>query len=194
MLGHEHVRATVAALLAQRVPVRLAAVRAALGVTSPVDPDPDAGYLLADGLPRAEGAYPVVVVQTTDLAGAETTGPAVGGQAQRWRTVYGLRVVVACSAATVADFAAASRDRDRLLLAVREALMATRGAGALTWNPAELRETTGAAAETLAGRPLAAGQLDLPVRCIEVLDPLPVPAPVAGGGITAGPRDASQDL
>lgn len=168
MRGHEHVRSSVLAYLETAVPERLGMLRDDLSVTSPVDP---ATYGLADSLTLAT-EYPVVLVRSTSVPGivAETT--VVEAQTSSWFVRYDLEVVVACSTAEHGSYDAACVDRDRLLLATREALLLATDVGDdIELVRSGMSEDTGPAAETLRGAPLAVGSISLAALVEEVLVP-----------------------
>jgi hypothetical protein len=90
--------------------------------------------------------------------------------------IYQLRVVVACRTDVAGGDEAASRDRDRLLLAVRESLLGRANLPSdMEISTADLAEDTGAATQDLRGRPLSAGQLTFRVALMETLAPTPAP-------------------
>jgi hypothetical protein len=90
--------------------------------------------------------------------------------------LYSLRIVVACRTDVAGGEELASVDRDRLMLAVREALLAPGNFPAdLELLTQDMAEDTGAAAQDLRGRPLAAGQITCQVGVLETLAALPVP-------------------
>lgn len=191
MRGHEYVRATVRDHLAATVPGRLAAIRVALEVDSPSNPPPGA-YLLADGLPTDPALYPCVVVMSTGSPTMRRQSVAAAGDPCDYVVGYSLTVVVGCRTDTAGGEEHASRDRDRLMLAVRESLL---GSGSFPDDfellTQDLTEETGAAAQDLRGRPLAAGQLSLGAGVLETLSPIPVPADIEEteidvAGYTAG--------
>jgi hypothetical protein len=122
MKGHEYARAQVKTHLASRVGPRLAAIRSALSVSSPSSPAAGA-YILADQLPVDPALYPCVVVMSTGAPRMRAQSVRADGDAADFIVVYDLRVVVACRVDTAGSDEAASVDRDRLLLAVREALL-----------------------------------------------------------------------
>lgn len=175
MKGHEYARAQVKAHLAATVGPRLAAIRAALEVASPTNPI-SAAYILADSLPVDPNLYPCVVVMSTGAPRIRRQSVSASGDTTDFIVVYDLRVVVACRVDTAGGDEAASRDRDRLLLAVRESLLGRANLPEdLEMVVGDLAEETGAAAQDLRGRPLAAGQVTFSVAVLETLTPSPVP-------------------
>jgi hypothetical protein len=175
MKGHEYARAQVRAHLLAQVPGRLAALRTVLQVSTPANPA-TAAYQLADGLPTDPNLYPAVVITSTGAPRITRQSVYAAGDSADFIVVYDLRVVVACRTDTAGGDEAASRDRDRLLLAVREALLAHANLPAdVEFFTDQLAEDTGAASQDLRGRPLSAGQVTFSVAVIETLAPIPVP-------------------
>jgi hypothetical protein len=175
MRGHEYARAQVKAHLAATVGTRLAAIRAALSVSTPTNPAAGA-YLLADALPTDPNLYPAVVVMSTGAPRIRRQSVTASGDSADFIVVYDLRVVVACRVDSAGGEEAASRDRDRLLLAVRESLLGRANLPAdLEMVVGDLAEETGAAAQDLRGRPLAAGQVTFSVAVLETLAASPAP-------------------
>ena len=113
MRGHEYIREAIRTYLESAVPVRLAAHLAANGLTSPNVAD--LRFLLADGLQEITD-FPAVIVRSTDATDDTRTADGT------WRIVYDVEVVVACDHRVHGDAEGASKDRDRVLLAVREAV------------------------------------------------------------------------
>lgn len=173
MKGHEYAREVLKAHLEAWVPARLETIRAARDADFP--PDPKA-YLLSDVLPDDTAGYPCVLVQSTSMPDWQrTTGGAPG---EEFIVDYDVRIVVAVGYSQIGKSAGenASIGRDRLLLAIREALLwrSTLAADAVLIS-AGLTEQTGAAAQDLQARPIAMGQIDTRVRVVETLtDPLVV--------------------
>lgn len=173
MKGHEYVRATVRTLLQAKVPARLTAIKTALTVSTPAAP---AAYLLADRLPTDPAQYPCVLINSTGTPRMRAQSVYADGDSADFIVVYDLRVVVACRTDTAGGDEAASRDRDRLLLAVREALLGRANLpDEVEIVTTDMREDTGAATQDLRGRPLSAGQLTFSVATLETLAPVPVP-------------------
>ena len=168
MLGHEYVKASLLTYLAAAVPERLDVLRAALTVTSPADP---AAYTAADSL-AVSTAYPVVLVRSTAAPAIRAAGTPTAGETATFAVAYDLEVVVACDSGAHGDYPSACTDRDRLLLAVRESLLLAADVGdGVALQVAGMTEQTGAAAETLQGRPLAAGSVSLRAIVVEDLAP-----------------------
>jgi hypothetical protein len=175
MRGHEYARAQVKAHLAATVGPRLAAIRSALTVTTPTNPAAGA-YLLADSLPTDPNLYPVVVIMSTGAPRIRRQSVSAAGDTSDFIVVYDLRVVVACRVDSAGGEEAASRDRDRLLLAVRESLLGRANLPSdLEMVVGDLAEETGAAAQDLRGRPLAAGEVTFSVAVLETLAAIPAP-------------------
>lgn len=175
MRGHEYARAQVKTHLAARVGPRLGAIRAALEVSTPTNPAAGS-YMLADQLPVDPSLYPAVVVMSTGAPRIRRQSVTASGDETDFVVVYELRVVVACRTDVAGGEEAASRDRDRLLLAVREALLGRANLpDDIEMLTSELREETGAASQDLRGRPLAAGQVTFSVAVLETLAPIPAP-------------------
>lgn len=171
MKGHEYARTKVRDHLSTYVPGRLAAIRAALSVTTPSNP-PAGAYLLADALPSDPALYPAVVVMSTGAPRIQRQSVVASNIPSDFIVLYSLRVVIACRTDTAGGEEQASRDRDRLLLAAREALLGRVNLPAdVEFFTNDMVEETGAAAQDLRGRPLAAGQLRFDVAVLETLAP-----------------------
>lgn len=184
MRGHEYARTAVLERLRDVLPIRLAGIRAALEVATPVDP-PASAYLLADSLPDDPGQYPCVVVMSTSAPVIKRQGVAGDGESVDYIVRYSLRIVVACRLDETGGAVAASLDRDRLLLAVREALISrTAMPEDFDIEPSSISEQTGAAAQDLRGRPLAAGEITVTAMALETLRPLPEPSYIESTAIT----------
>ena len=176
MRGHEYARDQVRAHLQTTVPTRLAAIRTALSAATPVNP---AGYLLTDYLPTDPAMYPCVGVMPSGAPTMRRRSVQAAGHAADFVVIYSLRIVVACRTDVAGGEETASRDRDRLMLAVREALLAPGSfPDDLELLTQDIAEDTGAAAQDLRGRPLAAGQITCQVGVLETLAPIPVPDPI----------------
>lgn len=173
MRGHEYARAQVKTHLQATVPARLAAIRSGLTAQTPVNP---AGYFLTDSLPTDPALYPCVVIMSTGAPAMRRQSVLAAGDAVDFVVIYSLRIVVACRTDVAGGDEAASVDRDRLMLAVREALLAP---GSMPSDfelmTQDLAEDTGAAAQDLRGRPLAAGQITCQAGVLETLAALPAP-------------------
>lgn len=180
MKGHEYARAQVKAHLAATVGPRLTAIRSAPTPALTTPPNPAAGsYLLSDQLPVDPALYPCVVIMSTGSPRIRKQSVYGAGDSTDFICVYDLRVVVACRTDTAGGEEAASVDRDRLLLAVRESLLGRANLPAdLEILTDDMREETGAASQDLRGRPLAAGQVTFTVAVLETLTPA-TPAPTA---------------
>ena len=186
MKGHEYVREAVRTHLETYVPLRLAAHLTANGLSSPTASD--VTFLLADGLQDID-TFPVVVVRSTDASDDVQTFNGA------WWMTYELEVIVACDHRVHGDSEGASKDRDRLLLAVRECVYAASGlTDDIDISPAKRPEQTGAAAETRAGVPLAAGTIRFVARVVEELLPLTAVEDIDAIDQTVTAFDASQDL
>lgn len=198
MKGHEYPRRLLRDMLAVEVPVRLDAIRAALSteyepVTWP--PDPRA-YLLADQLPMKEENYPAVLITST------TSQPESNLQAGLGEFIYEYAVTigVAVVAARHGGEEESSTGRDRILLAVREALMLNASLADDCFAVVRgMTETTGAAVETMQGQPLSLGNITFAVRVVEELtDPILTeagdPAEVTSTALDVLVVDATGDL
>lgn len=174
MKGHEYVRAQVRAHLQATVPGRLAAIRSGIqGATTPPSP---ASYGLADRLPTDPALYPAILVTSTSAPSMVKQSVYAAGDSADFVVIYQMRVVVACRTDIAGGDEAASRDRDRLLLAVREALLGRANLPSdMEISTADLAEDTGAATQDLRGRPLSAGTLTFRAAVMETLAPAPVP-------------------
>lgn len=160
MTGHEYIREAIRTYLEADVPARLATNLAADGLLTP-NPS-DMAFMLADGLQDVT-VFPVVVVRSTDSKHEADTGDGV----HLFR--YDIEVIVACDHRVHGDAEGGSKDRDRVLRAVREAIYAVGGLGDdIEFVPGDRPEKTGAAMETRAGVPLAAGTLQFTARTLEV--------------------------
>lgn len=173
MKGHEYARAAVKTLLEAKVPGRLKAIRTALQATTPPAP---AAYLLADRLPTDPALYPAIVISSTGAPRMRSQSVYADGDSADFVVFYDVRVVVACRTDLAGGDEASSRDRDRLLLAVREALLGRANLpDDIELVTSDLAEDTGAATQDLRGRPLSAGQVTFQVATLETLAPAPVP-------------------
>lgn len=173
MRGHEYARATIKTLLQAKVPGRLSAIKTALTVTTPAVP---ASYLLADRLPTDPALYPCILINSTGAPRMRSQSVYADGDSADFIVVYDVRVVVACRTDVAGGDEAASLDRDRLLLAVRESLLGRANLPAdFDIATSDITEDTGAATQDLRGRPLSAGQITFSVATLETLAPIPVP-------------------
>lgn len=169
MKGHEYARAQVKTHLQARVPGRLTAIKAALQASTPAAP---AAYLLADRLPVDPALYPCIIVNSTGAPRLRAQAVYGKGDTADFIVVYDVRVVVACRTDVAGGDEAASVDRDRLLLAVREALLSPGNMPEdIEIVTTDMTEDTGAATQDLRGRPLSAGQVTFGVACLETLLP-----------------------
>lgn len=199
MKGHEYARQLLRTMLATEVPLRLDAIRAAHTVDPEAPetwpPDPKA-YLLADQLPMKEEQYPAVLI-TSSTAQPDTNLQAGLGE---FIYEYALTVGVAVVAPRHGGEERSSIGRDRILLAVREALMLNASLADDCFAVVRgMTETTGAAVETLQSQPMSLGNLTFAVRVVEVLtDPILTeagePAAVLTHAETVTAVDASEPL
>ena len=173
MRGHEYARARLRAHLQATVPTRLTAIKSALNVTTPAAP---ASYSLADRLPVDPNLYPAILITSTAAPTMTKQSVYAAGDSADFIVTYQIRVVVACRTDIAGGDEAASVDRDRLLLAVRESLLGRANLPAdMEISTADLAEDTGAATQDLRGRPLSAGQITFRVALMESLAPSPAP-------------------
>lgn len=180
MRGHEYARSVVLSRLVEVLPTRLEGIRTALEVDTPLDP-PEAAYLLADSLPTDPNLYPCVVVMSTSAPTFKRQSVMADGDSADYIVHYSISVVVACRVDEAGAEPQASIDRDRLMLAVRESLMTrTDMPEDIDLDISSITEETGASAQDLRGRPLAAGQITLRVVAIETFAPLPAPDVIVG--------------
>lgn len=199
MKGHEYPRQLLASMLEAEVPVRLAAIRAAL-TTDPEapetwPPDPKA-YLLADELPLKEEKYPAVLITSSSAAVDRNIQAGLG------EFMYEYALTIGC--AVVADRhggeTKSSLGRDRILLAIREALLLNAQLADDCFAVVRaLTEETGAAVETLQGKAMSLGNITFAVRVVEELtDPLLTeagePVEITSHAETVLAVDASHDL
>lgn len=195
MNGHEHARRAVLEFLQSRIPAFLEVVRTQAGGDSPADPAATS-YLLADELPDDAGLYPCVVVRSTDATAGMSYAAQVDGEPGQREFEYGVEVIVAAARREFsrtktndAPSVQSSVDRDRLMLAARWALMSPGDLDAVTRIARNPREETGAAAQLLDGKPVAAGTLAFSVVVIE-----DIPALDAADAITGGDLDVTPSL
>ena len=186
MKGHEYIREAIRTYLEVAVPPRLAAHLAGNGLTSP-DPA-GVAFLLADGLQDITD-FPAVVVRSTD------SGDERQVTTDTWWFAYDIEVIVACDHRVHGDAEGASKDRDRLLLAVRECIYRASGlTDDIDMSPKGRPEATGAASETRAGVPLAAGTLKFRARVTETLTDLDPPEDIDAVDQSVTVFDASQPI
>lgn len=190
MLGHEAVRAAVRDHLAASVPARLDAIRESLEADWPRDP---VAYRLIDTLSMNE-SYPMVLVRSTDAPSMKADTAVAAGAPSVWIVTYNLEVGVAVASSVLGSWEQTCVARDRLLLAVREALLAPADLGMVTLARSTVTEETGPAVETINGQPLAVGSLKLTAMAVETLLPLPAPALIPSAELTTTPADPSQSL
>ncbi len=193
MMGHEHVKTAVRDYLQTWMPIRLELIRQLLNVTEPADPE---SYRLADFLPQNDPAqYPAVVVMSTRTAAFTRRQAAAAGDIAIYDVDYEVTVVVAAEHNEFSDEETAVLHRDRLLLALRECVLMPAALDAtthiLTVPPDEI---TGAAAETLRGNAIAAGQITFMVRSAEALMPTATLATIVGGDVDIRATDARGSL
>jgi len=186
MRGHEYVREAIRTYLETEVPLRLDAHLAANNLSSPTATG--IAFLLQDVL---EGVvdFPVVLVKST-------SGNAVKWVMRNtWWYDYDIEIVVACDHRVHGSYEGASTDRDRLLLAVRESVLSMAGLpDDIELIPGKWLEDTGAAVQTLAGVPLAAGTMQFTVRMVESITDLNPPETIDDYDLTADGYDAADDL
>ena len=112
-----------------------------------------------------------------------------------WWFAYDIEVIVACDHRVHGDAEGASKDRDRLLLAVRECIYRASGlTDDIDISPKGRPEATGAASETRAGVPLAAGTLKFRARVTETLTDLDPPEDIDAVDQSVTVFDASQPI
>lgn len=193
MRGHEYVRSLVCSMLESQVPLRLAKIRTELDTDWPANPH---AYLLADQLPLKEEQYPAVMVSST-TASRDTALQAGLGE---FIYEYAMTVAVAVVSSRHGGEEQASVGRDRILLAVREALMLNASlADDCFLAVRSMSEQTGAAMETMQSKPMCLGNVSIIARVIEtledpILDGSGQPAVVATHAETVLAVDAVQPL
>lgn len=197
MRGHEYIRDALKGYLEQAVPLFLAAHLSDIGAA---EPDPaEVSFELADSLQDLVDGdpFPVVAIRSSDAPDSQSLG---GG---RWAFVYDLEVMVACDHRSYGTegYRSATRARDRLLLAVREALLSVKGLesgeddGSVEFLPGKRREQTGRGnQQTLAGVALAVGTIDLRARVTESLTALAALEQINEIDLSVSGLDASQTL
>lgn len=186
MRGHEYIREAVRTYFEQVVPARLQAHLTAIGMSTPVPAEVQ--FVLADGLQDIVD-FPVVVIRSTDATNDTRTGDG------KYRIAYDVEVIVACDHRVHGDGEAASKDRDRLLLAVREAVYSVSGlTDDIDIAPSKRPEATGAAMETRSGVPLAAGTIKFTAYVLEDLEVLDPPETITNVDLTATAYDAGQAI
>ncbi|MDQ5974872.1 MAG: hypothetical protein QG661_2081 [Actinomycetota bacterium] len=189
MNGHEGVKTLVRDYLATWVPIRLELIRQLLEVAAPEDPN---SYLLLDHLPQNDPSkYPAVVVMSTKTVDMTRRKVTSSGEIAVFDVDYEVTVVVATEHNEFADDETAVIHRDRLLLAIRECILlpaALDDSTEILQSPLPV-EVTGAAAETLRGNALAAGQIVFYVRSTETLMPTSTLVDIVGGDVTVTAYD-----
>lgn len=172
MLGHEGARRLLEQALAVAVPARLAMIRDRVppvpvaGAPQVWPPDPK--VLCADVIPDRSDWLPAVMVGSTKLEGLRAME---GGIGQQWLCTYSGDVAVAVVADNPASETLASVGRDRLLLAVREALLThSRLADGVAVQLRGLTEDTGPVSEDMAARPMCGGVIPITIQAVEALD------------------------
>lgn len=189
MNGHENVKTLVRDYLSTWVPIRLELIRQLLEVAAPEDPN---SYLLLDHLPQNDPSkYPAVVVMSTKTVDMTRRKVTSSGEIAVFDVDYEVTVVVATEHNEFADDETAAIHRDRLLLAIRECILlpaALDESTEILQSPLPV-EVTGAAAETLRGNALAAGQIVFYVRSTETLIPTSTLVDIVGGDVTVATYD-----
>lgn len=191
MPGHETARTAVRDWLAKQVPIRLLVLRDALELDSPDDPRV---YLLADALPDDDTQFPAVVVGSTRTLDMTRRGLADDGDTQVYDVDYEVTVAVAVTRGEFVADEKASIDRDRLLQAVREALMERMEIAPGVILISLPVEATGPATQSALGRPLAAGTSTVTVRSTEALIPTRTLANLVAGTVNVTAVDAAETL
>lgn len=192
--GHENVKTLVRDYLQEWLPLRLELIRQGLEVDLPADPN---SYSLADNLPQNDPEmYPAVLVMSTRTVGMSRRKATSAGDLAEFDVDYEVIVVVAAEHDEYGDSESAALHRDRLLLAVRECLLLPAQLDVDTHIlPSPLPvEQTGAAAETLRGQALAAGQVTFQVRSVETLLPTTTLASILERQVDVTALDASQSI
>lgn len=192
--GHEAVKVAVKDYLATWVPLRLELIRQLLEVSTPADP---AAILLGDELPQNDPSqYPCIVVMSTRTVGMKRRAAAAHGEIVTFDVDYEIVVVVAVERGEYGADEDAVRDRDRLLLAVRECVLLPAdldGSTTILQTPLP-EEQTGAASQTVRGRPLAAGQITFRVRAAEALVPAETVEQITGVDLSTSAVTAASPL
>lgn len=193
MKGHEYARRMLKEMLEVQVPNRLDVIRATAGEEWPPNPK---SYILADVLPMKEEQYPAVLVTSSSGKVNVNLQSGLG----EFVYEYDLTVGVALVAPRHGGEEMSSVGRDRILLAIREALMLNAGLAddcfAVTRR---MPEETGPAIENPQSKPMSLGNISLSIRVVEELsDPLRdeagTPIAVETHGETVLAVDASQPL
>ena len=199
MKGHEYPRALLAAMLTEHVPPRLAVIRAA-HTQDPDEPESwppnPRAYLLADQLPMKEEQYPAVLITSTSAAVDTNLQAGLGEFIYEYAVTVGVAVVSPRHGGETQS----SVGRDRIMLAVREALLLNANLAADCFAVVRnLTEETGAAIETLQSQPMSLGNITFAVRVVEELtDPVLTedgdPAAVATTEVDVYAVDATEIL
>lgn len=196
MRGHEYVRDVISWHLSQFVPPILAAHLADIGET---EPNPaDLSFILADSLQEVpEGSWPVVAVRST-LSPKSTRITS-----RSYERTYRVEVMVACDHHVYGEegYEVASRARDRLIGAVRDAFDVVSGIdtdepdGQIRFLQGNRPEAIGKGnAEDLVGVALAVGTKELMVACHELLPVWNPPESITTVDLTVSGADASQSI
>lgn len=166
MRGHEYPRQKLKEMLEVRVPQRLAAIRASATTEPEWPPNPKA-YLLADILPSKEEQFPCILITSTEASSVTAQQAGLG----EFRYEYQLTLGVAVVAGRHGGEVRASIGRDRIMLAVREALrMYARLADDCIVYTRSMPEVTGSPMENMQSAPMALGNISITVAVDEVLD------------------------
>lgn len=195
MKGHHHVKQALLAYLETWVPIRLALIREMEEATLPIDPE---AYLAVDSLPDNPELYPLIAVLSTTVAkdGMQRRQVSTVGEITVYDIDYDVTLIVGVEVGEYEDAASVTASRDRLLLAVRECVL----------QPAQLDdftsihqsplpdEQTGAAVQTVRGRPLAAGTINLRIRCMETLMPTVALADVLTHAVDVSTQEQDQSF
>lgn len=187
MKGHEYPRRMLKAMLEERVPQRLAVIRANAQSEEEWPPDPRA-YLLADALPMKEEQYPCVLITSSEATTANALQGGLGDFVYEYQISIGVAVVAGRHGGDVR----ASIGRDRILLAVRESLrLFSRLADDCVVYTRNMPEVTGAPSETMQSAPMSLGNIAVTVAVTESLndwitnDGLPVAVETFNVGVEA---------
>ena len=191
MNGHEKIKTLVREHFQTWMPIRLELIRQQLDVDAPQDPQ---SYSMADHLPQNDpDKYPAVLITSTRTAGMTRRKATDAQEIAIFDVDYEVVVVVACEYDQFGDEETAVLYRDRMLLAARECVLlpiALDDATEILPSPLP-EELTGAAAETLRGNSLAAGQITFFVRSAESLIPTSSLVTILDGLVNVTPYDAS---
>lgn len=196
MKGHEYARALLKEMLETHVPQRLDLIRSAATVEPELWPPDPKAYLLADQLPMKEEQYPCVLIAST-TAGVDTPVQAGLGE-----FIYEYTLTVSCAVVSGrhGGETQSSIGRDRILLAIREALLLNSQLATDCFAVVRsANEQTGAAVENLQSKPMSLGSITFAVRVIEELtdlitDASGTPAVIATHAETVTAVDAAKTL